>query len=81
MKTFIKWKPTLQSSLPRTQKKPPKPANSRCPTSGTFYKTAYSADCDDADPDNLNPEITDGIIWTINISLRSAGLIIPPGGL
>lgn len=51
------------------------------PKHDTFYKTAYSADCDDADPENSDPEITDGIIWTINISLRSAGLIVPPGGL
>lgn len=51
------------------------------PKHNTFYKTAYSADCDDADPENPDPEITDGIIWNINISLRSAGLIIPPGGL
>lgn len=51
------------------------------PKHDAFYKTSYSADCDDADPDQYDFEITDGILWTIRLSLRSAGLLIPSGGL
>lgn len=51
------------------------------PKHDTFYKTSYSADCDDADPDQYDFEITDGILWTIRLSLRSAGLLVPSGGL
>lgn len=51
------------------------------PKHDTFYKTSYSADCDDADPDQYDFEITDGILWTIRLSLRSAGLLTPSGGL
>jgi len=46
-----------------------------------FYKTSYSADCDDADPDQYDFDVTDGILWTIRLSLRSAGLLVPSGGL
>lgn len=46
-----------------------------------FYKTSYSADCDDADPDQYDFDVTDGILWTIRLSLRSAGLSVPSGGL
>lgn len=51
------------------------------PKHDAFYKTSYSADCDDADPDQYDFEITDGILWTIRLSLRSAGLLVPPSGL
>lgn len=51
------------------------------PKHDTFYKTSYSADCEDADPDQYDFEITDGILWTIRLSLRSAGLLTPSGGL
>lgn len=51
------------------------------PKHDAFYKTSYSADCDDADPDQYDFEITDGILWTIRLSLRSAGLSVPSGGL
>lgn len=51
------------------------------PGHGAFYKTFYSADCEDADPDEYDFEITDGILWTIRLSLRSAGLLSPSGGL
>lgn len=51
------------------------------PKHDAFYKTSYSADCDDADPDRHDFEITDGILWTIRLSLRSAGLLVPSGGL
>lgn len=51
------------------------------PKHDAFYKTSYSADCDDADPDEYDFDITDGILWTIRLSLRSAGLLVPSGGL
>ena len=51
------------------------------PKHDAFYKTSYSADCDDADPDQYDFDITDGILWTIRLSLRSAGLLVPSGGL
>lgn len=51
------------------------------PKHDAFYKTSYSADCDDADPDQYDFDITDGILWTIRLSLRSAGLLLPSGGL
>lgn len=51
------------------------------PKHDAFYKTSYSADCDDADPDEYDFDITDGILWTIRLSLRSAGLLLPSGGL
>lgn len=51
------------------------------PKHDTFYKTSYSADCDYADPDRYDFEITDSILWTIRLSLRSAGLLLPSGGL
>lgn len=51
------------------------------PKHDVFYKTSYSADCDDADPDQYDFDVTDGILWTIRLSLRSAGLLVPSGGL
>ena len=51
------------------------------PKHDSFYKTSYSADCDDADPDQYDFDVTDGILWTIHLSLRSAGLLVPSGGL
>jgi len=51
------------------------------PKHDAFYKTSYSADCDDADPGEYDFDITDGILWTIRLSLRSAGLLVPSGGL
>lgn len=51
------------------------------PKHDAFYKTSYSADCDDADPDQYDFDVTDGILWTIRLSLRSAGLLVPSGGL
>ena len=51
------------------------------PKHDLFYKTSYSADCDDADPDQYDFDVTDGILWTIRLSLRSAGLLVPSGGL
>ncbi len=43
------------------------------PRHGKFYKTAYTANYDDSDYPNE--------MWTIQLSLRSAGLISPSGGL
>lgn len=51
------------------------------PKHDAFYKTSYSAECCDADPDEYDFEITDSILWTIRLSLRSAGLLLPSGGL
>lgn len=51
------------------------------PKHDAFYKTSYSAECCDADPDQYDFDITDGILWTIRLSLRSAGLLLPSGGL
>ncbi len=51
------------------------------PARSLFIKTAYTAECDDADPDNPNFDDTDGIEWTIRLSLRSAGLKAVPDGL
>ena len=51
------------------------------PRHGSFYKTSYNANCEDADPDEYDFEITDGILWNIDFSLRSAGLTPLSGGL
>lgn len=51
------------------------------PARSEFYKTAYSAECEDADPDDPNFDHTDGIKWTINLSLHSVGLKTVPDGL
>lgn len=51
------------------------------PKQDRFVKTSYNAECDDADPDTLDYDITDGIIWTIQLSLRSAGIKPLSGGL
>lgn len=44
------------------------------PKQDKFIKTSYNAECDDADPDTADCDITDGIIWIIQLSLRSAGI-------
>ncbi len=51
------------------------------PRRNKFYKEDYSAVCEDADPDEYDFEITDGILWTIRLSLRSAELVTSPGSL
>lgn len=51
------------------------------PSHGTFYKTDYNAVCDNADPDNPDYDDDSGIEWNIHISLRSAEIISPSGGL
>ena len=48
---------------------------------GKFYKTTYTAQCENADPGNTDYDDTDNIEWTVQISLSSAGLVSPPGGL
>lgn len=37
-----------------------------------FYKTSYRAECEDADPDNIDFADTDGILWNISLTLNSA---------
>ncbi len=51
------------------------------PARSEFYKTDYSAECEDADPDDPNFDHTDGIKWTINLSLHSAALNAAQDGL
>lgn len=41
------------------------------PAAGQFKKTAYTADCSDADPDETDYNETDGILWDINVTLES----------
>lgn len=41
------------------------------PAVSKFKKTAYSAVCYDADPDEEDYEVTDGIKWDIDITLES----------
>lgn len=44
-----------------------------------FYKTSYRAGCEDADPDNDNYDETDGILWNIDLSLRSVDIAVTGG--
>ncbi|MGN0598888.1 MAG: hypothetical protein ACI4JK_03240 [Oscillospiraceae bacterium] len=41
------------------------------PAVSKFKKTAYSAVCSDADPDETDYEVTDRIEWDINVTLES----------
>ena len=51
------------------------------PGRSRFYKVSYDAECEDADPDNENYNATDGILWNIRLSLRSAEAVGIGGGL
>ena len=51
------------------------------PKRSKFYKVSYDAECEDADPDNEDFDSTDGILWNIKLSLRSAESINSGGGL
>ena len=51
------------------------------PGRSRFYKVSYDAECEDADPDNRNYDITDGILWNIKLSLRSVESANSGGGL
>ncbi|MBP1560362.1 MAG: hypothetical protein J6C96_03855 [Oscillospiraceae bacterium] len=51
------------------------------PRHDVFYKVDYSAECEDADPDNTDFDETSEILWNIDFSLRSAGYTNLPGGL
>ena len=50
------------------------------PARNRFYKVSYDAECEDADPDNENFDSTDGILWNIKLSLRSAESAGSSGG-
>ena len=41
------------------------------PASNIFKKTSYSTVCCDANPDESDYEITDGILWEIDVTLES----------
>lgn len=41
------------------------------PAVSKFKKTAYSAVCSDADPDEVDYDVTDGIEWDIDVTLES----------
>lgn len=41
------------------------------PAVSKFKKTAYSAVCSDSDPDETDPDVTDGIEWDIDVTLES----------
>lgn len=41
------------------------------PARKEFYKVTYDTECEDADPDNEDYDVTDGILWNIKLSLRS----------
>ena len=51
------------------------------PTKKKFYKVSYDAECEYADPNNKDYEDTDGILWNIKLSLRSAEAADEGGGL
>ncbi|MCH5192991.1 MAG: hypothetical protein J1F11_03450 [Oscillospiraceae bacterium] len=51
------------------------------PARNRFYKVSYDAECEDADPGNKDFDITDGILWNISLSLRSAEAADKGGGL
>lgn len=44
------------------------------PARQKFYKTSYRAECEDADPDNIDFADTDGILWNISLSLHSVAV-------
>lgn len=50
-------------------------------TSGEFKLTSYKSNCSDADPDERDPSVTDGILWDISISAESVGYVNSSGGL
>lgn len=41
------------------------------PAVSNFKKMGYRADCSDSDPDETDPDVTDGVEWDINITLES----------
>ena len=41
------------------------------PAVSTFKKTGYRADCSDSDPDETDPDVTDGVEWDIDVTLES----------
>lgn len=41
------------------------------PKSNVFKKTSYDTKCDDADPEQYDFDITDNIIWIVNVTLES----------
>lgn len=51
------------------------------PRRNKFHKVLYDAECEDADPDNENYNVTDGILWNIKLSLRSVESNTSGGGL
>ena len=63
----------LQSDSIEVEYTTPAPAVSK------FKKTAYSAVCSDADPDEQDYESTDGIEWDITIALESVEFITSDG--
>ena len=51
------------------------------PRRSKFYKVSYDAECEDADPENRNFDVTEDILWNIKLSLRSVESGNSGGGL
>lgn len=51
------------------------------PRRSRFYKVSYDAECEDADPENRDFNVTEDILWNIKLSLRSVESGNSGGGL